>query len=66
MGHKAYAHTTIEKYLKSKYDLEITFKEEETDYLDPNYDDSLVVFVRMINAQVKKVIIDIGSSFDIL
>lgn len=32
-----------------KDDLKIIFKEEETEYLDLNHDDTLVVFMRMIN-----------------
>lgn len=35
-------------------------------YLDPNYDDTIVVFVRMINTRVKRVMIDIGSFANIL
>lgn len=46
--------------------LEITFKEEETKYLDPNHDNPLVVFVRMINARVKRVMIDTDSFPNIL
>lgn len=45
---------------------EITFKEEEMEYLDLNYDDALVISMRMINAQVKRVMIDIGSSANTL
>lgn len=41
-------------------------KQEDIEYLDQNYDDALVVFVRMINALVKRVMIDIGNFIDIL
>lgn len=47
-------------------DLEIIFKEEEMKYLNSNHDDALIVFVRMINAQVKMVLIDIDSFTNIL
>lgn len=36
------------------------------EYFDPNYDDVLVVSIRMINARVKKVMIDIGGFANIL
>lgn len=42
------------------------FKEEGIEYLDLNNDDALVVFVRMINAWVKRIIINISSFTDIL
>lgn len=46
-------------------DMKITFKEEETEYLNPNYDVALIVSAWMINAWVKKVMIDIGNCIDI-
>lgn len=42
-------------------DPKITFKEEKMKYLDPNHDNALVFSVRMINARVKRVVIEIGS-----
>ncbi|RZS07189.1 hypothetical protein BHM03_00038004 [Ensete ventricosum] len=44
----------------------ITSKEEEVGYLDLNHSDALVVSRRMIDAMVKRVLIDIRSSVDIL
>lgn len=44
--------------------MKIIFKEEETEYLDLNHDDALIVFMRMINTQMKRIMIDIGSSID--
>lgn len=35
-------------------------------YLDPSYVDALVVSVRMINTRVKRVMINLGSSTNIL
>lgn len=35
-------------------------------YLDPNHDDTLVIFIRMINTRVKRGRIDIDSTTDIL
>ena len=42
-------------------DLEIIFKEEEMKYFDPNHDDDLIVSMRMINVQVKRIMIDTKS-----
>lgn len=36
------------------------------EYLNPNYDDALVVFIRMINTYVKRVMINTSSPIDIL
>lgn len=47
-------------------DIEIIFNEEEVEYLNPNYDDSLVIFVMMIIVLVKRDMIDIDSSANIL
>lgn len=50
LGHGAYARATIKNHMRSKDDSEITFKDEETEYINPNHDDALGVFVRIINA----------------
>lgn len=52
--------------MRSKDNSKITFKDEEMEYLDSNHDDAIVVFVKMINARVKMVIIDKDSLIDIL
>lgn len=44
----------------------MTFKEKETKYYNLNHDDALIVSVRMINAQVKKIMIDISSFVNII
>lgn len=44
----------------------IIFKEKETKYLNSYYDNVLIVSVRMINAKVKRIMIDIDNSIDIL
>lgn len=44
----------------------INFKEGEANYSDPAHDDAMEIFVRMVNAQVKQVMIDIGSFTDVL
>lgn len=64
--HKAYARATIEKHPRLGKGNKITFKKEEMEYLNPNRNNALVVSIKIINAQVKKVMIDIGSSTDIL
>lgn len=63
---KVYDWATIEKCPRLENNSKITFKDEEMEYLDPNLDNTLVVFVRIINARVKRVIIDIDSFVDIL
>lgn len=47
-------------------DSKITFKKKKVEYLDPNHSDALVVSMRMINAQIKRVMIDTGNSTNIL
>lgn len=46
-------------------DPKIVFR-EESKHLDPNHDDAFVVFVKMINARGKRVMINICSLADIL
>lgn len=60
--HKANALATIEKLSQMENDLEIIFKKEKMEYLGLNHDDALVIFMRMVNALIKKVMINIGSS----
>ena len=57
---------TIEKCSMLEDDSEITFKKEEMEYFDSNHVDALVVYVRIINTCVKMVMIDTGSSANIL
>lgn len=64
--HKFYTRTTIKKHTILEDNSKITFKDEETEYLNPNYNDILVVFVRMINTRVKRVMIEIGSFTNML
>lgn len=63
---KVYARAIIEKCPRQERGAEITFKEKEREYLDPNHDNTLVVFVKMINARVKRVMIDTSSFANIL
>ena len=65
-GYKGYTRVTIRKRSQIGDDSEIIFKVEEMENLDSNHDDALVVFVRMINARMKRVIIDTNSSADII
>lgn len=55
----------IKKFPRSEDDSKIIFKKEETKYLNPNYDDTLMVFIRMTNAREKRVMINTSSSIDI-
>lgn len=61
----AYAQVVIEKHPRMEDNVEIAFKKEETKYLDFNHDDALIVFIWMINAQVKRVMIDACNFVDI-
>ncbi|RZR99252.1 hypothetical protein BHM03_00028766 [Ensete ventricosum] len=60
---KAYARAEVQKRPQARCDPEITF-ESEGEY--PNHDDALVITTRITNARVKRIMIDIGSSADIL
>ncbi|URD75670.1 hypothetical protein MUK42_33875 [Musa troglodytarum] len=43
----------------------IMFK-EEMEHLDPNHDNAIVIYLRIINALVKRILVDTKSSIDIL
>ncbi|RRT58081.1 hypothetical protein B296_00006103 [Ensete ventricosum] len=60
---KAYARVEVQKRPQARCDPEITF-ESESEY--PNHDDALVITARIVNARVKRIMIEIGSSADIL
>ena len=47
-------------------DSKITLKKKKIEYLDPNHGDALVVSMRMINAQMKRVMIDTSNSANIV
>lgn len=51
--------------MRMESDSKITFKKEKIEYLDPNHDNTLVISIRMIIDQVKRVMIDISSSINI-
>ncbi|XP_065004141.1 uncharacterized protein LOC135636380 [Musa acuminata AAA Group] len=61
---KAYARDTMEKCPRPKFEPEITFGTEEVKR--SHYDDALVISIRIANAQVKRVMVDTGSSTDVL
>ncbi|RRT36962.1 hypothetical protein B296_00046170 [Ensete ventricosum] len=61
---KAYARSEVEKRSTHDEDLDITFKSRGEEY--PCHDDALVISIRMANAYVKRVMINTGSSIDIL
>ncbi|RWW72476.1 hypothetical protein BHE74_00019720 [Ensete ventricosum] len=60
---KAYAHAKVQKRPRPLGDLGFTF-ESESEY--PDHDDALVVTARIANACIRRIMIDIGSSVDIL
>ncbi|RZR77281.1 hypothetical protein BHM03_00002296 [Ensete ventricosum] len=61
---RAYARSEVGKRSAHGEDLDITFKSGGEEY--PCHDDALVISIRMANAYVKRVIIDMESSTDIL
>ncbi|RZR92709.1 hypothetical protein BHM03_00021062 [Ensete ventricosum] len=60
---KTYARVEVQKRPRARRDLEITF-ESKGEYSD--HDDALVMTARIVNARVKRIMIDTGSSADIL
>ncbi|RWW24506.1 hypothetical protein GW17_00011202 [Ensete ventricosum] len=61
---KAYARATVEKCPRQRDGLKINFKAKKIEY--PDHDDALVTSIRIVNTQVKRIMVDIGSSTDIL
>ncbi|RWW56296.1 hypothetical protein BHE74_00037008 [Ensete ventricosum] len=61
---KAYTRTEVQKRPRQQRDLDITFMSREEEY--PNYDDALVLLAHIANARVKCIMINTGSSTDIL
>ncbi|RRT65404.1 hypothetical protein B296_00021921 [Ensete ventricosum] len=61
---KAYARATVKKRSRRCPDPEIIFQPEGEEYLD--HDDTLVITVRIVDAQVKRIMIDTRSAADIL
>ncbi|XP_009386585.2 uncharacterized protein LOC103973677 [Musa acuminata AAA Group] len=64
MARKAYARSTVKKRPRPELEPEITFGAEEVER--SHHDDALVISIRIANAQVKRVMIDTGSSTDVL
>ncbi|RWV95328.1 hypothetical protein GW17_00042048 [Ensete ventricosum] len=60
---KAYAHAEVQKRPRPRYDPGFTF-ESESEY--PDHDDTLAVTARIANACVRRIMIDIGSSVEML
>ncbi|RRT46512.1 hypothetical protein B296_00013985 [Ensete ventricosum] len=60
---KAYAHSEVQKRPQPQSDFGFTF-ESESEY--PDHDDALVVMARITNTYVRRIMIDIGSSVDLL
>ncbi|RRT41456.1 hypothetical protein B296_00043701 [Ensete ventricosum] len=61
---KAYARAAVGKRPRHHLDPEISFQPDGEEY--PDHDDALVIIVRIANARVKQIMIDIGSVADIL
>ncbi|RRT85023.1 hypothetical protein B296_00005206 [Ensete ventricosum] len=61
---KAYARSEAEKRPLHHKDLDVTFRSECEEH--SSHDEALVISIRMANAYVKRVMIDTGSSADIL
>ncbi|RZS12588.1 hypothetical protein BHM03_00044054 [Ensete ventricosum] len=60
---RAYAHAEFWKRPHARSNLEIIFKSEGE---NPDHDDALVITAHIVNASVKHIMIDTGSSIDIL
>ncbi|RRT43515.1 hypothetical protein B296_00019222 [Ensete ventricosum] len=54
----------LNRLVEEYCDLEITFRSRNEEY--PDHDDALVISTRIMNAQVKMIMVDTGSSTDIL
>ncbi|RWW65391.1 hypothetical protein BHE74_00027306 [Ensete ventricosum] len=63
-GWKAYARAIMEKRPHEVDEPQISFESREVEY--PDHGDVLVISVRITNALVKRVMVDTGSSVDIL
>ncbi|XP_064997179.1 uncharacterized protein LOC135632502 [Musa acuminata AAA Group] len=61
---KAYAWSTVEKYPRPELEPEITFGAEEVER--SHHDDALVISIQIANARVRRVMVDTGSSADVL
>ncbi|RZS19177.1 hypothetical protein BHM03_00051538, partial [Ensete ventricosum] len=61
---KAYARSEVGKRSLHHEDLDVTFRSKDEEH--SSYDDALVISIHMTNAYVKRVMIDTGSSTDIL
>ncbi|RWW26564.1 hypothetical protein GW17_00009044 [Ensete ventricosum] len=61
---KAYARAAVEKTLRHERDPEITYRSGEGEY--PDHDNASVISTHIANARVKRIMVDTGSSTDIL
>ncbi|RRT60774.1 hypothetical protein B296_00028188 [Ensete ventricosum] len=64
LDRKAYVQSIVEKRPKHDRDLDINFGSGNEEYLE--YDDALVILAQIVNAQVKRIMVDTRSSVDIL
>nr|XP_009392512.1 PREDICTED: uncharacterized protein LOC103978443 [Musa acuminata subsp. malaccensis] len=61
---KAYSRSTVEKCPQPELEPEITFRAGEVER--SHHDDALVISIRIVNARVKRVMVDTESSTDVL
>ncbi|XP_065049759.1 uncharacterized protein LOC135679706 [Musa acuminata AAA Group] len=63
-GRKAYARSARDDAPRGTLDPRVAFPPEDAER--PEHDDALVIMARIVNAQVRRIMIDTGSSADVL
>ncbi|XP_065009063.1 uncharacterized protein LOC135639193 [Musa acuminata AAA Group] len=64
IARKSYAHSMVEKHPRLEHEPTITFGVGEVEH--SHHDDAMVISIQIANAWVKRVMVDTGSSTDVL